>query len=818
MPAAALWNPNSPALLGLEQASLAIDNFRVASLAQQELIRWTSQATGAVGDLACYGDTGSVAGAINAGPVPPTNPVGWFAYAGQKMPVLLDVVPRANEVASAVQVDTYPVTAVSGWNNAAGGASATTDVTTQGDGSYLKGSSTALLTLTFAGASAFANRHVLAVEFELWSSGSLIGARTIGATTSYAYDSFSAVSAAVAQKIIRYGEIGTLSINGPSGGGVPGWWTPAAVQAFGAGGTSRLALWANNAPATLDYAVMRVYSVLERRLAVAPLLPAGKGWAIGTAQVPTRTGAWSSVNGTDYTAVLRRPVPSINVASYASESTLVHRRLKGTPIFAGLRSRKVATIDLAGPSYQVATVAAADDAVTPTFRVKDTTPADRADSQPYVNTGVLAFPHPSAQDASFGVALPAGADYRQVYAVLSADLVPAGSNVKLYIGDSLGPKTPFFTLTKDDVDGSPVVGTARVLLPDGTVKTVTMHRARAAAASSSAGETGAYVIVGFYPTQTGGIGVAGGSGATTSAPWVMAYLVDEGASTFTAGGANGFIQQGYDATPGGTYTTAAGFGDANLTVALPINAPATITPTAGLLSGLVPRVSVAWTNPAGFSSSGFTRWEVERWTAADGWQRIAEIPTAATLTFLDLEVRVGVATQYRVRQVRAGDVQSDWITSGNVTATGTEACLLYFTSNLVPATGLAYPDVDGSRVVRGFDFIDAGEVTFAEVYGRDYQVSFRTLEKRGVKFQRRILVAGGGQTAPASVGPANADPLRALAASSAAPYVCVRDGQGNRWLGAVVVSDLASPIVAPWNHESAVTVTETTATPAVATA
>lgn len=183
--------------------------------------------------------------------------------------------------------------------------------------------------------------------------------------------------------------------------------------------------------------------------------------------------------------------------------------------------------------------------------------------------------------------------------------------------------------------------------------------------------------------------------------------------------------------------------------------------------------------------------ELQRKDTEDNlWQTILLSSEVAVTGFDDYEARVGVLSSYRARYVNSLDFVGPWSVTGTgtipapgVTTTGDGVGVLIFTSNIDPAGSLAYTMVWEGQPIELFAFPEADTQIFQRLYGRDFQVAFRPLERGGEQFERVILV----QTASVTQARlANMDSLRDLAWDDL-PYVCVRDELGNRWFASVQV-------------------------------
>jgi hypothetical protein len=198
----------------------------------------------------------------------------------------------------------------------------------------------------------------------------------------------------------------------------------------------------------------------------------------------------------------------------------------------------------------------------------------------------------------------------------------------------------------------------------------------------------------------------------------------------------------------------------------------------------LPLARVSWTASA-LSDADFLRYEVERYDpTTDTWTQIARLTSKSATTWYDPDIRFGVAEAYRVRQVRSGEVPSEWLgdttTSIYIEAPG---CGLYFTVAEDQEWNLAALDVyGGGPADRDFDWLD--RKVLVPMFGRDYQVAFSPTETRGVTFQRTLLLNAISAMALPTYD--TFDPLRDLARAPVSA-VCVRDHEGNRWYCALDV-------------------------------
>jgi hypothetical protein len=206
--------------------------------------------------------------------------------------------------------------------------------------------------------------------------------------------------------------------------------------------------------------------------------------------------------------------------------------------------------------------------------------------------------------------------------------------------------------------------------------------------------------------------------------------------------------------------------------------------------------ALSWTPSNDVAVQGFGYYEVQRrdtTMAAGVWETIAQITEVTVADMDDYEARVGVVSSYRVRFVHADGYTSAWssevtgtIAAPGVTGAAVDASVLVLTSNHNPDGNLAYVMAwEGSALpVQEFTYPEGSQTALQAMYGRDYRVAFRPLERGGVEFTRTLLVNAAG--VPAATLSRGMTSLRDLAWDTT-PYVCTRDERGNRWLTAVAV-------------------------------
>lgn len=177
--------------------------------------------------------------------------------------------------------------------------------------------------------------------------------------------------------------------------------------------------------------------------------------------------------------------------------------------------------------------------------------------------------------------------------------------------------------------------------------------------------------------------------------------------------------------------------------------------------------------------------EIQRRDAFTDWQTIGVVTDENVGQFQDQEGLLDQSSDYRVRTVSIGTgLFSPW--SATMSATRLSYGASYtFTSNEQPGLGVAYGDIyTGGAAVRDYEFLTAAERIYRTVYGRDFQIGFSPLERRGIRFNRVLLV--DAFTTVDRQGPSAFDALLEISLASLS-YVCCCDSDGNRWYGGLDV-------------------------------
>jgi hypothetical protein len=201
-----------------------------------------------------------------------------------------------------------------------------------------------------------------------------------------------------------------------------------------------------------------------------------------------------------------------------------------------------------------------------------------------------------------------------------------------------------------------------------------------------------------------------------------------------------------------------------------------------------PAAALTWTLPAVGMGSAFSRYEIERSIASGPWQRIANVRTSSVAALTVYDVPRGKSTQWRIRAVGTDGRFSNWATSNTLTITETRPSLLLVSDHAQALSFFHLYELTSSADAETiYPILGTEHDEVVALHQRDYQIVFSEAEDRGTGWHTRVSlrqnVAGG------AVGAARFDGLKALVRSSAIPYVCAIDHQGNYLLGHVSLSD-----------------------------
>lgn len=175
------------------------------------------------------------------------------------------------------------------------------------------------------------------------------------------------------------------------------------------------------------------------------------------------------------------------------------------------------------------------------------------------------------------------------------------------------------------------------------------------------------------------------------------------------------------------------------------------------------------------------------------WYPIAYITLEASNYFYDLtsgRTVVGFSVPYRVRVVRLDGAVSDWAPFPTVLIHVQDCGDVVISTNAFPDLSLAFQELGGTS---SWDQLQTARVKIQPIYGRDDPILFAPAEAGGEQFTRQLAIAlndsavvPGGAVTP---GRGVFDPLIALLQNRGLPALTYADGNGRVWyVGATIQS------------------------------
>lgn len=775
------WNPSSPDKLGAEGRNVGHGNATVDAAGDVEELQWEAARTGDLDTVQLFGQ-----GA--------TSFLG-STFNNVRRPMILDLLDQGDEAWGALTYNDFSVSAVTGSPGMVN-EDLSTPITTSRlngfDNLFIASSAiNAYFDCQFSTGAYGLDRHVLAVEVVFRGNITLrVGRFDPGGQLWFRDYPF--WSSGYATGAARWGEAIVQH-------GATTWthWTPSMIRQFASGSTRkvRITCRAGAGAWRVDRVYLRVYSIPERRRGVGLGTPIS-GWTDFTMTDPPATGTPSVVTGDDYTLMLRRIIDYNN--DNVAGAVLPWRMLRGRPLVDNWRRHQQSfTPNVVPASVGASLMPAAGPQVDGVLAARMLDGATViADSQPYnLSRGAWVY---GAQTATQTFTGAGGVSvYGQAFVV--AGWIPTDGR----------PVAPLRAEVFRVSDGVRVLDAVEVSAAD-------VERLPVSAPVNNVDDQGAvYKTVQFrFPNAASLSAVAyelrlSSPDSTEARPWRVAAMIGEAHTTDqTFAGSTGVAEGVFRDTPALSspvmveLTDGTRSSDLLASVAVVPGAVEDVTTSVGSVTAhhaevcdsagcegcaddTVPFVELAWTAaPSG--SPDVAAYQVDRKDDLDpDWRRVATVWGRTTTTWQDHEARIGVASQYRVRVLREDVVTGDWSDTASATIpTGQVA--LAFTSNAGVGLGCVYPEVWEREVERSWRFLEAGDVTYRTFYGRNRQVAFRPIERRGDSFVRTLLLDALCTVALPTM--AVFGPLRDLAWSPV-PYVCVRDGEGNRWFASIELPD-----------------------------
>ncbi len=786
------WNTHAPGEIGNEHVDAGQ---KVVSINKPTFfsgaLTFRSRQTGAISGVDLFADNGASAPTLDT------------RYGSLARPMYAEIVPAGSEP-MAVSVDTFNPTAITGSGMV--NENLTTPVTvsrilTNDDGLFIAAPSiNDYIDVQFDTAAFPLDRHVLGIV--VMSHVNITYRLSRGdpgfPPTTQGLQWFKDIPVLAPRTVPSEVQTGEVKLD--QGGSAWSHWTAQQVRDFrasSAGGTRYWRVRCRAGPGAWRIDEMKMYVIWapERRTAVGIGSPTTSfAWTRFAMATPPATGSPSLTNGNDYTLMVRRITPySVDSVDTA---VLPWRHLRGFPQDPNWKARDVtqnslAILSLSDPVEGIATAKMV------------TGSAFTADSQPY-NYSRNARVWGSVDTAFQTITITGSATsitYGQAYALagwnpangrpegpLRCEVIRAADGVRVFspveISAADVERLPIESPTNNVDDQGTQYKILQFRFPESTVLAAGTYRIlfqSPATTEAKAWRVGALVADSIgSPDQTWSVaGISGGSNAATGT-WVSGTT--ERALTDGVTVSSDLLTT-LAAVPAAVTGLAAAVGTVTAH-------HAEVCTRTGGCNGCAdqtsPFISLSW-SAAPTGSPDVAGYDIDRLdTLSPDWERVAFASGRLTTGWEDHEARIGVASSYRVRAVLTSGITGDW--SATVSATQpTGQIALSFTSNAATGMGVTYPEVWTTKEAdRSFAFTEFDDVSYETVYARNRPIALRPIERQGVVFTRTVLLNAGCTVALPTLDLFQA--IRDLAWAPI-PYVCVRDGEGNRWFAGLQVPD-----------------------------
>lgn len=803
------WNPNTPDVVGVEFLGVGVATNIIQTDTQMRALRFKPQRSGEVDEIAVY------SGASTNNPALASS-----IWAGHRKPFLVELIPASGFDPGGVHtITTYfsAITASAGVVDEVGTAPEGNELQAVNDGLHLfqSGSTPATATVHIPSASAFAlDRHIISLAVE---SGSfrLMNVRRIDQNGSFLWTKAlqGTVTHHMSEAYLEAGDTANWRI-----------WTPRAFREFTSGtGNRRLRYNALNTQSnTLDVLRLHVDHIPERRAGVAVIEPPGTyQWVSGTMFNPMATGSAATVlAGQEYIVLVRNPGGSTD---YGGSGSFDWRALRDKrPENGDFQHYTFLDWDLRDVTLWEATVPRALGTLLdglPSLRMINNG-VQVVDTQPYSGSNSGAVP-PKSDSATWmrprqRFDIPAGTtEYsgaRVIMAIFSTPTTPVDKkHLDLHLVNSAdavvaGP----FQITEAMVLASPKAGNdlfndeyrevtvpfgSGIDLPTGDI------RARFTLASDygEPGKTGIGWRIGALVAEI--TDIAEGDQTAVGSATGHAFIPPT----------NGFLAL-HDNTVRYSDLLVSLLSQAPEITGLSVEMltqsvtggvcdPCDPITTPGCAVTGIPYHRVCW-SPTTLMTEDFLYYEVQRMEHGshdeDEWSTVAIIaPTGTAATGIpasgfvpecwdDWSHAYDREVCYRVRQRRVDGAYGDFVEEVCVMSEHPGGADIIITAPDDPSLNVAFPEVHGASlpISRTWINLDADSHVIRAVYGRDKHISFRPLERLGLRFQRQVMIQGLCTPEVPCL-----DVTLGLHDICHAPVstLVVRDSCGNRWYATVNV-------------------------------
>lgn len=806
------WNPNATGIEGLEH----ID----AGYHQQALVDADSDAFG----LRFKAKAGSTLPAVDiyTGTGTASDSELGSRFGNLQRPMFLELVDRADEASGTVVQDLIApsaLTASAGMYSESLGSPTLADITSADDGNYLVASTlNAFIDVSFDTATFPLDRQILRVGFRVDTNATWRLVKLDGSDYSWYKD----IPGLAPSPMPFYPYVSDVKWD--YGDTAWSWWTPQDIRDMRVGGGRRWRFQCRAGPGVwkLDFIRMAVIWVPERRVGVGIGMPNTQAtWTRFDMSTPAGTGDPALSNGADYTLIARRATP-YSQDTTVSNAILPWRALNGDTLvgsdtwtlhrFNRTVPPDVATapIMLSGPlkaggvRADVAGIAACRMVTGSGFR---------PETQPYeLMRGALVYDTHQVDQTI--VTTNGAVTYGQVIAMVGRKNLLGKGTLRVEVLNSTGDRV-LGVATRSIAEWADTAWDSAGHSVTDDIG-VTYKRMRFQFDSFSTLTPGTYTLRFSAPDSS------------DTYPWYIGALISSvtAGSNHTFGGSTEAAEGHWPSGSDHRELTDATWSSDAMAVLATVPPPVTgvgvavgvvtahssdLDPShncfrSGCVNQGAPFAQLTWDIAPDTEA---TYYQVQRKDIKDlTWQNVTQVAGRTTLAWDDHEIRMGVETAYRLRSVRPDGVAGEW--SAEVTTTAPRNVALAFTSNAATGMGCTYFEGwESNEIERSFTHLEFGDVEYRSLYGRNGQVSFRPAERKGVRFERNLLLSAMRAVALPTLDVSDA--LRNLAWAPL-PYVCVRDGEGNRWFATLEVpttTNVRTEGSERWYAEVAITVAST---------
>lgn len=794
------WNPNHPTIKGMEHRDVAQGQRVVGNSFDMLALEFEGRHTGGVDRVDFY----------MGGGVDFNNMDGRFNSLRQ--PFMAELYNAGSEPTGLVQQDTFAPSALttSGGTtitDQGGGAAAASDLTSPDDGSYLIGRVlNSYVDLSFDTAAFPLDRRIMRIGLRVDTNSTFRITRLDPVSTGFYW--YKDIPAATLDPRPIYAHWGEAKVD--RGASEWSWWTPQDIRDMRSGGTRkwRIQCRAGAGRWVLDYVRLYIIWVPENRLGVGigESATSSYSWVSANLKTPAGTGMPSLVNGNDYSLILRRSV------AYSMDDihtlTMPWRYMQGRPIDTDDWKAKPVlqqvppdaanSLFLGGSLQTLGLGEQVDGIYTARFASGGVI---QPEAQPYaLSRAAKVF---GINNLTSTTGSPAGGVIAQQYLNVTASDVYGQLFMVVGRGNIL-PTGPLRVDVWDD-DGIQVFSTVELTVDQWNDIPISTQ-------FPIGDQQETYKVVRFRFPESLSL-PAGQYRVRISAPeahesrlwYIGALIANVHTTNQTMGGATTEHAEGYFNSSVSPFTS---LNDATFNSELQVvlaTVPPPVTGVAGAVgvrtahhaqappghscseSGCAdqgsPFAQVSW-QPTSDTESTF--YQIQRQDQVDtDWRFVAQIRGRNVTRWEDEEVRIGVQSCYRIRSGRPDGILGDWSETICVTPPPGQVALT-FTSNYATGAAVTLPEAwEGSQTIeRTWEHNEYGDVQLRPIYGSNGQRAFHPVEKRGVSFARTLLLNALRGVAPPSLEITT--PLHRIAWAPL-PYVCVRDGEGNRFFASIQV-------------------------------